>query len=144
MSPEGPFKFVDSTYHFTITDTSYGLQKREINLRSPDGSAVVSEPVVWNRLPFLSSVPSKATLGVQPARVFLRCPDQSVELSRVLSAPDGIKAVVSSPRELTVMLSENAPSVINGIVEVATTAKERPPLRVPVLRYAPVAQRSPP
>jgi hypothetical protein len=76
-------------------------------------------------------------LGLRPARVFLRCPDESVELTGVVSAPEGIKAVVSSTRELTVMLDDDAPGIIDGVVEVATTAEGRGPLRIPIVRYAP-------
>ena len=78
-------------------------------------------------------------------RVFLRCPDQAVELTKILATPPGIKAVISSPSELTVTLEPGAPGVIDGVVEVATTAEGRPPLRVPVVRYAPaVASASAP
>ncbi len=74
-------------------------------------------------------------------RTFLRCPDDGVELTKILSVPAGIKAVVSSTRQVTVSLADNAPGVIDGVIEIGTTAEGRPPLRLPVVRYAPVARQ---
>jgi hypothetical protein len=49
--------------------------------------------------------------------------DEDVELVRVLTAPEGVKAVLGSPREVVIAPAENAPEVIDGVVEVETTAK---------------------
>ncbi len=97
--------------------------------------------MVWQRVPYLSSTPAKINLGSRPIRAFLRCPDEAVELTRVLSAPRGIKAVVSSTREVTVAADGDAPEIMSGSVEIGTTAQNRPPLRIPVVRYAPSAHR---
>ena len=113
-----------------------GHHQAFLALKRTDDHKPIELPVVWRRVEYLSSVPEKAFLGARPARVFLRCSDDRVELTRVLGAPKGIKAVVSSPRELTVMLGDDAPAVIQGFVEVGTTAKGRPPLRVPVVRFS--------
>jgi hypothetical protein len=45
--------------------------------------------------------------------------------------------VVSSPREVTVMLDKNAPGIFNGVIEVESFVADRPALKVPVVRYAP-------
>jgi hypothetical protein len=110
----------------------------------PRGSSLAESSVVWKRVPFLSSLPERVSLGERPMRVFLRCPDESVELTDILSAPLGIKAVVSSPRELIVKLDGKVRTTIDGTIEVGTTAKGRPPLRVPVVHYVgPLAKSEP-
>ena len=63
------------------------------------------------------------------------CPDQGVELTKVLSEPGGVKAVVSSTREVTVMPGEHGPGIVSGTIEVGPTAVGRAPLRIPVVRY---------
>ena len=42
---------------------------------------------------------------------------------------------------LPFLLADTPPGVIDGTIEVRTTAQGRPPLRIPVVRYAPVASR---
>jgi hypothetical protein len=128
------FAYQDTKYRLTLKDKEIGLHKALLGLKGPDGRRVIELPVVWHRVEYLSSVPEEVFLGARPYRVFLRCPDERVELTRVLSAPKGIKAVVSSTREVTVMLGDDAPAVIDGIIEVGTTAEGRTPLRIPVVR----------
>jgi hypothetical protein len=132
--------FRERKYQLTLKSMSLGEFRSLIRIVDTENGTVVETPVVWGRLPFISSAPTRVAIAKHPVRVFLRCRDEAVELSRVVSCPDGIKAVISSPRELTVMLGENPPTVINGTIEVATTATDRSPLRVPVVRYAPLAQ----
>ncbi len=132
------FAYKDSTYRVKLEDYSLGLHKRVIALLSGTGRLpLVEVPVTWQRVSFLSSTPSRIILGAHPVRVFLRCPDERVELTRVVATPSGTKAVVSSPRELTVMVDDGVPDVIDGQVEVGTTSSGRPPLKIPVVRYAP-------
>jgi hypothetical protein len=130
------YDYEDTTYRVVLKDERLGLHKTVFALKHPDGHRELEIPVVWRRVGYLSAVPDRAFLGPRPFRVFLRCPDEEVELTQVLSAPEGVKAVVSSPREVTVMLSTSAPPVIDGVVRVGTTAKDRPPLRFPVSRYS--------
>lgn len=135
------YAYEDTTYRVELEDRSLGLHRIAIALRE-GGRNVVEVPVVWQRLPYLTTVPDRVNLGSRPIRVFLRCPDEDVELTHVLKAPTGIKAVVSSPREATVRLADDAPGVIDDILEVGTTAEGQPPLRAPIVRYAPLAQRA--
>ena len=132
------FAFKDTTYHVTLKDDRLGLCKAPILLRAGDRT-LFEVPVIWKRSRYLSTAPERVSLGTRPVRVFLRCPDEAVELTRVLSAPAGIRAVVSSPRELTVSPGDEAPPVLDGYVEVGTTAEGKPPLRVQIVRYQPVA-----
>ncbi len=135
QAPE--LQFEDSTYQILFRDPRLGLGKAFIKLRGPDGRILGEVPVTWRRVPFLSSAPDRVILGSHPVRVFLTCPEERVELTSVISKPAGIKAVVNSPRELTVMLDEGAAEVIDGAIEVGTTAPGRPPLGIRVVRYAP-------
>ncbi len=131
------FEYQDTTYRVVLKDKQLGPHKTVLTLKHQDGHEAIEIPVVWRRVPYLSAVPDRAYLGPRPYRVFLRCPDEQVELTRVLSTPEGVKAVVSSPREVTVMLmAGTAPAVIDGVVTVETTAKDRQPLRFPVTRYS--------
>lgn len=138
-APEYAYK--ETSYKLTLNDRSLGLHRAEIVIRGPDGAKFLDASIVWERLPFLSSTPNRLFLTNHASRAFLRCPDETVELTRVLAAPSGVKAVVSSPRELTVMLTDGIRGVIDGVIEVATTAARRPPLRIPVVHYAPLADR---
>jgi hypothetical protein len=135
------FVFEDTTYKVALLNRSLGLHKAVIDLSGPDGGVRLEVPVTWRRSSYLSSVPDRAVLGSRPVRIFLRCPDQGVELTSVLDTPEGIKAVISGPRELTLSLSEGAPGIIKGNVRVKTTAAGLEPLLVPVVRYKPVAMR---
>jgi hypothetical protein len=131
------FAFTDVTYTVRLVDRSLGFRRDTIGVRGPDGRVLTEAPVLWRRLSFLSCLPDMVMLGARPVRVFLRCPDETVELTKVLSAPPGIKAVVSSPREVTVMLGDDPPEVLKGVIEVDTTAEGRGPLQIPIVRYAP-------
>jgi hypothetical protein len=129
--------FEDTTYRVTLIDRKKGLFKEVFRLERPGAEKPGLEiPVVWTRVGFLSSMPERVYLGPRAARVFLRCPDERVELTRVVSVPRGVKAVVSSPREVSIALADNAPLVLNGAVTVETTMSARDPLRIPVVRFA--------
>jgi hypothetical protein len=129
------YTYEEDTYVLTLKDRALGGHRSAITLVSPQGQVLREAKVDWKRVPFLSSVPDRLILGRHPVRAFLRCPDESVELTKVLSIPAGVKAVVSSARALTVTLADNAPGIVDGIVEVGTTDQRRPPLRVQVVRY---------
>ena len=133
--------FKDTTYHLTLKDTTLGLHRANIVLKDVKNHTLVETPLVWQRLPFLSSVPDRVALTSRPARVFLRCPDESVELTRVLSVPPGIKAEFDSPRSIRVTTTEDAPAALQGFIEVETTSAGSEPLRIPVARYGAVASK---
>lgn len=135
------YQYRDTTYRLTLKESSPGDGRDVIRLVNAAGTTVQEVPVLWKRVPFLGCVPSRVSLGTRPVRVFLQCPDESVELTKVVSSPLGIKAVVSSPREVTVALTDGAPNLIDGWVEVSTTSAPRGSLRFQVVRYAPLAQR---
>ncbi len=134
--------FADKSYRLTLKDKNHGLNKVIVRLGGPVNGTLVEAAIVWQRVPYLSSNPAKLYIGTRPLRAFLRCPDETVELTRIVSAPPGIKAVVSSPREVTILPAKGAPETIDGAVEVETTATDRSPLRIPVVRYAPLASRN--
>ena len=127
----------DTTYRVRVEDQVMGLRRSIIVMTATDRPGSVQVPVVWRRVEYLSSSPGRVILGGRPVRVFLRCPDIDVELQRIESAPEGVEAFVASPRELVVRLSDDAPGIIEGVLSVGTTATDRPPLEVPVVRYAP-------
>lgn len=131
------WRYRDTSYRAMLVDNQIGLHKEVIRLRNGGAKAVLEVPIVWRRSSFLSSSPDRVILGSRPIRVFLRCPDETVELTKVESAPPGVKVVVSSTRELTVMLSASASGVIDGEIEVGTTVLGGQLLRIPVVRYAP-------
>jgi hypothetical protein len=131
--------FRDAKYHLTLKDHSLGLHRADIVIKGAGGRKLVEAPLVWKRLPFLSSAPDRVALTTRPARVFLRCPDESVELTRVLSSPPGVKAELDSPRSIRVTMTDDAPAVLQDFVEVGTTSVGSQTLRVPVVRYAAVA-----
>ena len=81
------FSYKDVTYIVTLAHKEMGLYKEAIYLTGPGNSKHGESSVVWKRVPFLSSVPERVVLGEKAARVFLRCPDESVELTHVISAP---------------------------------------------------------
>ena len=131
------YSYTDTTYRLSLKDRSLGLHKNVILLRSSDGRVIHETPVVWNRVPYLSTAPERVAIATRPVRVFLRCPDDQVELLKVLSVPNGLKAVITSTRELTVMLDEHPPEILRGEIEVQTSAQGKPPLKFMVVRYAP-------
>ncbi len=135
------FAYRDSEYRLTLRDKALGLHRAEVVARDATGRKLVEAPVVWQRLPFLSSVPDRVALSERPSRVFLRCPDEAVELGRILSTPPGIKAELDSPRSIRVALTDEAPATLQDFVEVETTAVGARPLRIPIARYSPVVAR---
>ncbi len=135
------FAYRDAEYRFTLKDRVLGLHRAEVVARDAAGRKLAEAPVVWQRLPFLSSVPDRVSLSGRPARVFLRCPDEAVELTRVVATPRGIKAELDSPRSLRVTLTDEAPATLQDFVEVETTSAGPKILRIPVARYSSVAAR---
>ena len=127
-------------YEVILKDRKLGLHRATIALLgsgSDRRTPMLELPLSWNRIPYLSSMPERVSIGSQPVRVFLRCPDANVEFTKLELASNGIKAELASPREVVVRLDKNAPDVIDGFIEVGTTAKGNPLLKVPVVRYAP-------
>jgi hypothetical protein len=135
------FAYEDTTYKVKIVDPSFGLHREELVVKEEGDKTLATAPVVWERVEYLSTSPRRVYLSSAPQRVFLRCPDLSVELTRVRGEVPGVKAVISSTREVTLALTKQAPPVIDGAVEIETTAKGRPPLRIPVVRYSPPPRR---
>ena len=83
--------YLDKSCRLTLRDDTYGLNKSVVKLSGFSDGGVVESAIVWERVPYLSSVPAKVSLGTHPLRVFLRCPDETVELTKVLSSPRGIR-----------------------------------------------------
>ena len=137
------FAYEDITYQVELVNQELGIRKAGIRLSDPAGKTLVDAPVLWRRLTFLNHVPDHVMLSERPVRVFLRCDDESVELTRVIAESPGIKAVVASPREVSISLADDAAPVIDGLVQVATTATDQPPLDIRVLRYSPPIPVSP-
>jgi hypothetical protein len=132
----GGWSYLDVVYSISLKHEAKGLFKTAILLKSRDGKGKIEVPVTWQRQEFMNEVPSRVFLGGRPVRVFLYCPDASVELTRVLASPDGVQATVTSPREVTISLAYDAPAVIDGTVEVGTNAPGRPPIRIPTRRFS--------
>lgn len=136
------YSYLDTTYRMKLKDRTLGLHRADIILRRTDGGKKLAEiPVVWQRLPFLSTVPQTVFLLKGSIRVFLRCPDEAIELERVVSSPKGVEAVIISPREMRIRAVEGAPAKIDGHIEVATNANGKKALRLKVVRYASIASR---
>lgn len=131
------FSYLDTTYKATLTERSLGLHKAAFSLLGPRRVTLVESSAVWKRVPYLAAIPDRIALGVRPVRSFLRCPDEAVELTKVLAAPAGVDAVISSPREVTVKAIDGVPGLIDGVIVIGTTAGNRPPLKIQVVRYAP-------
>jgi hypothetical protein len=110
-------------------------------VREPSGRTLAEAPLVWQRLPFLSSVPDRIALTSRPTRAFLRCPDESVELTRVLSTPPGVKAELDSPHSIRVTMTDDTPAKLQDYIEVGTTANGSQSSRIPVSRYSAVASK---
>ena len=130
------FMYEDVTYKIELDEMSDGLQKAQLKIVDEGGRKLCESNILWKHLPYLGTVPERAILGSHPIRVFLRCPDEAVELTDVISCSQGLKAVVSSPRILTITSSDPGKAVLEGFVEVGTTARNRSPLRIPVVKYA--------
>jgi hypothetical protein len=116
-------------------DELNGIHREVIQLVNEQETALREIPLVWRRRSFVSSSPERVALSDRPVRVFLSCDDDNVELTRVVSAPNGIKAIVSSPKEITVSLDRSATDQVDGLVVVETNAASRESLKVPVQRY---------
>ncbi len=136
------YEFQDTTYRLALTDRTLGLHRREVSLCDEGGRQIMATPVVWQRLPFLSTTPNRLCLSSRPVRTFLNCPDESVEVVSIVSAPKGVKAVLASPREVIVTPTTDAPELMDGLIELRTTAQGQGPLKIPVVRYAPLAKGS--
>lgn len=136
------FVAIDKTVRITIKDSALGLHRAEIFLRTSEGDQLASVPITWRKVPFLSSTPDRVVLGRRAVRVFLRCPDEAVELKEIRSVPRGVRATIRSTHEMTIEHDDSAGGSIDGSVEVLTTADSHPPLRIPVVRYAPEASVS--
>lgn len=130
------FSFEDTVYRVRLKDRSLGLRKCEFRLVGQDGNTVATSVASWKRSPFISSIPELLTINERPARAFLRCEDESVEMARIVGQPPGINAIIVAPREISVTLADGVSGSIAGEIEIQTTAESRPSLRIPVVRYA--------
>lgn len=129
--------YKDSIYSLRLINKSDGLHKRTVALRDTESKQSLAEAgIVWERRPFLASTPRKVFLGSRSVRVFLRCPDAGVELTRILVAPKGVKAVIVSPREILVSSSDECTGLIDGNIRVATSVDNGAVLDIPVVRFA--------
>jgi len=129
-------RFRDTTYQVRLRDTSFGLHKAAFHLVGADGRSLLEPSIVWTRNPYLSSMPERVSLGNQPIRVFLLCPDGAVEFKRVVRAPEGVRAVVASPREVVVTFGGGPDTAIDGAVEMETSDDSHGVLRIPIVRFA--------
>jgi len=127
--------FAYTDYKAKLANDKVGTFKKTIELVNKERTTVASIPVVWQRFAFLSSVPEQVLLGAQPVRVFLRCPDESVEFLKIIKTSDNVDAVISSPREVVISVKKNSRGVFSDAIEVLTSASGRPPLRIPVKRF---------
>ena len=94
--------YVDTVYHLTLKSNPVGLKSGVLQLKDSDGRKVLEVPFLFQRRPFLSSIPDRVVLGEQPIRVRLACPDEKVGMATVNSSPRGVIVRLTSPRELTV------------------------------------------
>jgi hypothetical protein len=116
------YRYVDRTYRLSLLGRRIGIQKTEAVLRGGDHRDILRLPILWKRSEFLSPHPERVILGPRPIRVFVSCPDDSVELTRVLQTPRGISVVIASPRELIVKLDGTFTGTISGTIEVGSSA----------------------
>ena len=130
------YSYRETRYQLSLDDRTLGTHRGELRLVDVDSRPLLAAPVLWQRLPFIAPTPDRALLGNRPVRIFLRCPDDAVELVKVVKAPPGVKAVVSSTREVLVSLTPDASSTVSGHVEVATTAPRGATMVIPVTRVA--------
>lgn len=130
------YVFSDTKYTISLLEKRLGTHKESILLQQNDGRKILEVPVVLQHLPFVSSIPEQVYLGPKSCRVFLRCPDESVELTKITHTPPGVSAVISSPRELVVSLQSTAPAILNDYLSVATSAAGGTVLRVHLIRYS--------
>lgn len=135
------WRYRDTSYTLPSDHDRVGLHRSNVVLRS-GGRPILDTPVVWRRLPYLSSTPERVVLAGVPTRVFLRCPDADVELDEIVSVPEGVKAFLTSPREVRVM--SDGDGLVSGLVEVRTTSNDGQTLKIPVVRYGSNAGSAPP
>lgn len=133
VAPE--FQYKDTIYSVELKDHQMGLHKSIVRMQDASGNDLAEIPVVWRRSAFLSTVPERAILGKNPVRVSLRCPDVNVRFTSLISSPQGIQVDISS-KTIALNLDEDAPSMIDDLVVVATSDSGRPPLRISVVRYS--------
>lgn len=126
--------YSDTKYLVKLKDRRIGIFKDRITLQDSQGAAAVEVPVAWQRAPFLSSIPERVVLLTRPARVFLRCPDEAVELKRIVSCPAGMRAVIASPREISVsIINDQKRASDESMIVVETTHDKHGLLKIPVV-----------
>ncbi|MGC8642626.1 MAG: hypothetical protein ACP5XB_22440, partial [Isosphaeraceae bacterium] len=128
-------RYVDTTYRITLNDRELGTFRDAISLVDSKGAAIKELPLLWERHPYIYCVPERALLSKKPTRVFLRCPDDRLEATKILSAPPGVGATITSPREVTISLSPSARGKIASHVDVATSDKLHPKFSIPVAKF---------
>jgi hypothetical protein len=112
------YKLEETTFEGTILNKQSGFHKTILRLTA--GEQIVEMPVVFNIIPFISTVPDKLILTQSPSRVFMRCPDDSIEFGSIVSSPEGILAVIVSPRELRISIRPEYSKAINGVIMTKT------------------------
>jgi len=133
--PVAGYEFEETTYVISIEDsTVLGQHREEIKLQTAKGEALATGMVLWQRVRHVSVVPASVYLSDNKVRLFLRCRDDTVEFLRVVEVPEGINAIVSSPRELSVWPNGDAAKQIDGEIVVETNAASDSVIRIPVLR----------
>ncbi len=124
--------YTDTVYRIALKDRSIGTYKRTLQLR-PAGTAVLYEwPIIWTHHEFITGIPERDCIGKKPVRVFLRCPDEQIELTKVVSYPTGVKVMTSSPREIIIGPTGDPRDKVEGYVRVATSDAKGRQLAVPV------------
>jgi hypothetical protein len=140
--PVAGFQFEEITYDVAINDqTTMGPNKEVIQLRDDSGRAIASAQVLWNRVPHVSTVPERVYLAHNKVRVFLRSTEDCVEFIGVNEAPEGVEAIVTSPREITVRPRPGAPNSITGEVVVQTNSGDSPTIKIPIVRHVIAQER---
>jgi len=133
--------FKDTVYSVNVMNRSLGDHKEVIALKDRRDRVLIELPVIWQRIPFLSSAPDRVILGDRPVRVFLRCPDSSVELTRIAAHPAGVNAVISSTREVTVWATEETAAIVDDALTIETSWRDHALLRIPIVRFSPVVSK---
>ena len=66
------YAYRETNYRVTLNDRSLGAHKTSISLAdSAGGETLLEAPILWKRVPFLSSVPDRVILVQRPVRVLL-------------------------------------------------------------------------
>ena len=128
------YEYEDKTYRLALIGETGGLHKEYFRIYGREHRLLLEAPIIWDRVPYLSTVPKSVVIASRRVRVFLRCQDDTIEFTRVRRTPKGVNAVVVSPRELLVSLSNDAPTLVDGEIEVETSAEKRPLLPIHVVR----------